>query len=384
MATKSLRRAIAILVGSIVGAGVLGLPYAFSQSGYLIGLITLLIVGAAILMEFLIVGELAIETPGRHQLVGLAQHYLGKRGKWLMQIIVFLTVWGAMLAYVVGSGNVLAAFFEQDFLFGVPLEIIFSLLFLFVLSIPIYLGLRATADIETPLVMFFIGLIIAMCLLAITKVNLTNLQTINLSKALLPYGVILFAISGSLVIPEAKQAVRGDAKLLKRAVLIGGIIPILLYFFFTTIVVGVVGEQASEVATIAFGQLTNPVIIILGNIFAIVAMATSFMVLGLVLKDTFIQDLKMGNAPAYLLTISVPLILLFFSRSFVQILGITGAFSIGFGGILTGVMALKARKYKIKTKELAIKNTPAPYFVIAVFILGLILTALQILELGPF
>jgi len=383
MATKSLRRAVAIMVGSIVGAGVLGLPYVFAQSGYLIGLVTLLVVGIAILMEFMIVGELALETPGRHQIVGLAKRYLGEKGKWLMQIIVLLSIWGAMLAYTVGSGDVFSSFFAQNAVYGVPLKIIFSLIFLFTLSIPIYLGLKATADVETPLVVFFIGLIIAMCALAITQIDLANLQTVNLAKSLLPYGVVLFAISGSMVIPEAKIAVSGDSKLLRTAVLLGGIIPLLLYLFFTTVVVGVVGDKASEVATIAFGQLTNPIIIVLGNIFALVAMATSFMVLGLVLKDTFIQDIGMKNNQAYLLTISFPLIMMFFAKSFAQILEITGAFLIGLGGILIGIMALKARKYKA-VKHIAIKNTPAPYIVITMFVIGIVLTAAQLLGLGPF
>lgn len=384
MATKSLRGAIAIMVGSIVGAGVLGLPYVFAQAGYLIGLLILLIVGAAVLMEFMIVGELSLETPGKHQLVGLAKHYLGNKGRLLMMTIVFLAIWGALLAYTVGGGEVLASFFKTQAIYGVPLRIYFSLLFLFALSIPIYFGLKTTEEVETPLVIFLIGLILAMSLLAITQIDLANLQTINLAKAFWPYGVVLFAISGSMVIPEAKQALKGDAKLLKKAILIGGVTPLALYLFFTTVVVGVVGGQASEVATIAFGQLTSPVIIVLGNLFALVAMATSFIALGLVLKDTFCQDCRLMNNQAYLITIGVPLVLLFFAKSFAQILGITGAFSMGLGGILVGLMAFKARKYKVKSKALAIKNTPAPYIVITIFTIGIILTAAQLLGLGPF
>jgi len=384
MATKPLLGAIAILVGSIVGAGVLGLPYVFAQAGYFISLITTIIVGSAILMEFLLAGEISYETPGKHQLVGLAKRYLGIKGKVLMQLMVLLTVWGAMLAYTVGSGDVIANFFSFKTLFGLPSRIVFSLVFFFLLSIPIYFGLKTTEKVELPLVIFFISLIIAMCVFAIDKINFANFQTFNVSKAFLPYGVILFAIAGSIIIPEVKQAVGNNAKLLKRAILIGGTIPILLYLFFATIVVGVVGEKASEVATIAFGEMTSPVVVILGNLFALIAMATSFMALGLVLKDTFIQDFKLSNWQAFLLTISIPLVLLFFFQSFASIIGVTGAFAVGLTGILVAVMAIKARKYKVKSKELAIKQTLAPFFVIAVFTLGIILTALQMLGLNPF
>ncbi|MBD3263172.1 hypothetical protein GF374_02220 [Candidatus Woesearchaeota archaeon] len=382
MATKSLWKAIAILVGAIVGAGVLGIPYAVAQSGYVLGLIILLIVGTAILFEFLMVADLTLSTPGKHQLVGLAKHYLGKKGKLMMQASIFFTVWGAMLAYAIGSGNVFATFFSQTSFYGIPLNLTFSIILLLLFSIPIYAGLKATESVELPLVLFLIGLIIIMCAFAFTHINLGNLQTANFSKAFLPYGVILFAIAGSMVIPEAKQALKGDAKLLRKAVIAGVLIPLTLYWFFTTVVVGVTGSQTSEVATIAFGQLTNPVVIVLGNIFALIAMATSFIALGLVLKDTFIQDLGMKNNQAYLLTMIVPLFMLFVAKSFTRILEITGAYSIGFAGILVGVMALKARKYK--TKGLKLKNTALPYIVITIFIFGIVVTTMQILGISPF
>ena len=383
MVTKSLSKATAMLVGSIIGAGVLGLPYVFAQAGYLIGLVTLLVVGVVILLEFLLVAQLAIDTPGKHQLVGLAKRYLGNKGKILMQVVLCTAIWGAMLAYTVGIGDVISSFFASEAFYGIPIKIIFSLAFLFMLSAPIFFGLNTTEKVELPLVIFLVGLMIAICAFAINRIDIANFQTINLAKSFLPYGVILFAISGSLVIPEVNQALKNDTKLIKKAILIGGIVPLALYLFFTTVVVGVVGGKASEVATIALGQLTNPLVIVLGNIFAIVAMATSFIVLGLVLKDTFIQDVGIKNNQAYLMTISVPLILMFFVGSFTQILGITGAFSMGLIGVLVGIMALKARKYKSK-KGLDIKNTPVPYLVTAMFVIGIILTAMQLLGLGPF
>ena len=48
---------IAILIGTIIGAGIFGIPYAISKVGFGIGVIYLLVLGAVILVVTLAFGE---------------------------------------------------------------------------------------------------------------------------------------------------------------------------------------------------------------------------------------------------------------------------------------------------------------------------------------
>ena len=50
MGDKKFYRAIAMLCGTVIGAGVLGLPYVFQQAGFLTGALTVLILGIVVLM----------------------------------------------------------------------------------------------------------------------------------------------------------------------------------------------------------------------------------------------------------------------------------------------------------------------------------------------
>ena len=87
------------LTGTIIGAGILGLPYVFSQSGYLMGLFWLLFLGGVVLYVFLCLGEVALRTRVDHQLPGYAKKYLGKWGERIMIFAFLFGVYSALLAY---------------------------------------------------------------------------------------------------------------------------------------------------------------------------------------------------------------------------------------------------------------------------------------------
>ena len=72
------------LTGTIIGAGILGLPYVFSKAGFFIGLLWLIILGMVMMFVNLTLGEITLRTNGRHQLSGYAEKYLGKWGKRIM------------------------------------------------------------------------------------------------------------------------------------------------------------------------------------------------------------------------------------------------------------------------------------------------------------
>jgi amino acid permease len=185
---KDLFRASALLFGTVIGAGVLGIPYVVAQAGFLTGLLTILLLGIAILLLDLFYGEVVLRTPGNHQLPGYAGIYLGKWGKRIITFSMFFGIYGALIAYLIGEGATLSAIFGLS-------PMIFSILFFIIASVLVFIGLKAIAKSE----MIFSSIVITLILIisAITifsgKFNLQNLATFNLANILVPYGVILFA-----------------------------------------------------------------------------------------------------------------------------------------------------------------------------------------------
>ena len=149
--------AIATLVGTTIGAGIMGIPYVVAKAGILAGIIDIIILGAVILMINLYVGEIALRTKKTHQLAGFAELYLGKKGKLIMAVTAFISIVGALVAYIIGMGEVLQAIFGGSFFVN-------SLLFFAVGATLIYFDLKLVKRAELYLSLFvllIVGVIIA-------------------------------------------------------------------------------------------------------------------------------------------------------------------------------------------------------------------------------
>ncbi|MBS3088123.1 amino acid permease [Candidatus Pacearchaeota archaeon] len=323
------------LTGTIVGAGILGLPYIFAKSGFLIGLLWLLAIGTIMTFVNLTLGEITLRTKGRHQLTGYAEKYLGKWGKRLMLIAVIFGIYSALLAYLIGEGQSLSRLISPNIS-----PAIFGIVFWLILTLLLRQGLRGLKKIETWGVISVITIVIGIFIRFAPQINPTNLTQISPTNFATPIGIIMFALLGFVAIPELKQEIKGQEHLLKKAIIFGSIIPIFLYAIFTLTFVGVLGNSITEVATLSFG----PIITILG----IFTMFTAYFALSYTLNDTFRQDFKTTKTTNFILTSIIPLVLYVLTEyfqiiSFTSILGIGGAISAGITGILILLIAKKAK-----------------------------------------
>src|SRR3989344_3019773 len=130
--------AIFTLVGTIVGAGILGIPYVVAKAGVLYGLILMIIIGGAFVYLNLFAGEVILRTNGHHQLTGYAEKYLGRTGQSFMALSLFVNIYGALTAYLIGEGTTLHSIFT----IGSPL--FWTFLFFLIGVLIIYKGIKAT------------------------------------------------------------------------------------------------------------------------------------------------------------------------------------------------------------------------------------------------
>src|SRR3989338_3141021 len=182
MPKKELYEAIATLVGVVIGAGVLGVPYVVQQAGLWIGLFDIALIGIAVLFINLFLGEIVLRTKGNHQLTGYAGKYLGKWGKALMSFSMIFGIYGAMIAYLIGEGKAFTAIFG-----GTP--VIWSLIYFAFVAFIVYIGLKAVEESELFMSAAFIIVIVLICILAFGAVKTGNLAGFDLTNIMVPYGV---------------------------------------------------------------------------------------------------------------------------------------------------------------------------------------------------
>lgn len=370
---KEAFEAIAVLIGTIIGAGVLGIPYVVYKAGFFTGLLVILLIGLAVLITYICLGEVILRTKGIHQLTGYAEKYLGKIGKFLMTFAMIGGINGALIIYLIGEGETLSALFN-----GPPL--FYSLLFFIVMSIIVFLGVKVLGESELLLTSSLIFVIIIMFLSSINKINLANLSGFSLKNLLIPYGVILFAFLGASAVPEMNEILIKNKKAMKKAIFIGCLIPLIVYILFTTITIAVTGENITEIATIGLGKALGSYFNIFGNLFAIFAMATCFIALGIALKEMYQYDYKINKNIAWLLTCFIPLILFLIGiRKFTSTIGFVGALAGGIESILIILMWWSSKKKSDRKPEYIINLKYLGYPLIIIFLIGAIYEIIRII-----
>ncbi len=353
---------IATMTGMIIGAGFLGMPYVIAKSGFLIGLIQIVIIGFILLTIKLYLGEILLRTEKTHQLPGLAKLYLGKWGGKIMFYSMLLGIYIAAVAYLLGEGESLSYLFTGTLNY----TFYFALGFWILISFFVYHGLRTLKKGESAGLIIVTFILLLIVILFSSKIKIQNLTYSNFNYAFIPVGVIMFALLGFSAIPEAMRVLRRREYLLKKAILIAAIIPIVIYIIFTLIVVGYSGTETPEIATFALGK----VFILLG----IFTIFTAYFGLTMALRDIYRFDLNYNKFKAWFLACFAPLIIFliiywFNLASFIEIIGVAGAVFGTLNGILILLMVKRARKLGKRKPEYVLRLPP---WVIWVLMLSLI------------
>ena len=244
-----------------------------------------------------------------------------------------------------------------------------------------YKGIKATGRAELILISLLFLVVILIGIFSFRSIDTHNFTPLDLSYFFLPYGVILFAFMGSPAIPEVQEVLGQEKKKMKKAIIIGSVIPIVLYLLFTIIIIGVVGEgnfdllaPNERIATIALSVYGHPLLGTLANLLAVLSMFTSFLTLSIALAEMYEYDYLFSRRKALLFTLSLPLIIILLNATtFFTVLGLTGAIAGGLDGIIITLMYWKAKTLGDRKPEYVLgKHTFLGSVLILMFILGLV------------
>jgi len=332
---SKLALAIATLSGTIIGVGVFSIPYVVSQVGFLLGIFYLLILTGVTLTLHLMYGEIILRSKEICRLPGYAKQYLGETGKNFASVSNFISLPFALICYIIAGGEFLSTVLPYPF-------IICSFLLWIVMSLGIFLGTTPISKIEFFMLVLMLTIIGTIFFISLPQINFKNFVGLYPEKFFLPYGVILFALAGTNAIPTLRHILEGRERDFKKAIIIGTLVPAFFYIIFSFAVVGVSGNQTSEEAISGLAGRLGDNIIYLGVVLGLIAISTSFLTLGIYLRDVFILDFKIKKILATALVIIIPLIGVILSKEYLILL-------MGFIGVVLGafedvVLLLISRK----------------------------------------
>jgi len=291
-----------LFTGTFVGAGILGLPFALSQSGFIGGTIIFIIGTFFAYLTAVYVSILVYMQDGEASLYSIFRSHLGAKIGYLTLAGILFSSYGAMIAYPLAIGSTFNALLNIPFWLGAS---VFLLLLVFLLTRNLGDSNKFNAVVATVLVLLLIGVMYK----SIPVIKLNNYLSFVPSEMFGAAGIIIFAFAGHIVIPPVIYYLKASRTQGIKVIKISILSVAALYFFFFTVSIGVMGAGGvTPVATIGLTGHVSSAVAIFGQIFAILAILTSAYGIGISLKLTF-QDMFKTNPSTSIALIIIPVVL---------------------------------------------------------------------------
>lgn len=300
--------AYSLMVGAGVGAGIMAVPFLAQHIG-LVGLALILPVAwAASSLIHLMLAEVLFRTGRNLQIVELMHLYLlrDRIGRWLLwTIFAFLSIafLANLAAYVSGAGEIVAN------LMGINKR--FAEVFVYMISAGVvFFGLKAVGIAERFGALMLIGLLAAIGIGAIPlpfHAPLSLSGSANQSLAL--YGMVMYALWTFYSVPQVVKGLGPDHRGVVKAILLGLGINGLLTAVVALIALGI-STEVTEVAIIGISERIGPWTGLIGSLFIVSALVTSYWSVSLALADIIQERIGISSKVAWLVATLPSLLIL--------------------------------------------------------------------------
>jgi tyrosine-specific transport protein len=296
---------ILLIVGTSIGGGMLALPIATAQFGFITAMLLLFLCWIVMTSSALLLLEINLWHPTNSNLITMAKTTLGHCGQIITWICYLLLLYALLAAYISGGSD-----FLQHLLASFHLKTsreIAACLFTGLLSLIVYKGIQSvdylnrglmfSKLVTTGLLVIFIFPFISIDYL-LAPINLHYLADITSGVT-----VIITSFGFAVIVPSLRSYFKNDKQQLRKAILIGSLIPLFCYILWELVIMGVIPYQGqlslmamthsshstSDLIQALSQLLHNPLINFLAKAFTTICLATSFLGVSLSLFD-FLSD----------------------------------------------------------------------------------------------
>jgi tyrosine-specific transport protein len=328
---------ILLVVGTTIGAGMLALPVATAQLGFWGSLVLLVGCWAVMTACAFLFLEVNLWLPPNSNLVSMAGATLGKSGQAVAWVVYLVLLYSIICAYIAGGGDLFHYILATSGLV-IP-QWAASVLFTFLFGTVVYLGIRSVDYVNRFLMFGKMGALLLLICLVMPFVSTTNLNSGEFKHIIAPSSLTVTAVSFGclMIIPSLRTYFGQDIKTLRKAILIGTLIPLICYIAWDMVIMGVIPLDGtpslraitnstntnSDLVAALTSILQKDHVTMIVKFFTSICMATSFLSVSLSLSDFLSDGLKvrkqgvMGNAVVLGATFIPPLsLVLFYPNAF--------------------------------------------------------------------
>lgn len=352
-----------LIAGTMVGAGMLGIPLVTGVSGFWPGVVVTAIVWFFMYCTGLLFLEVTLWMPDGSNVLSIAGRFFGKGGRLISGGMFVFLYYCLMVAYFAAGAPLLAdAFLAIGVsVTGWEMFALFGLVFGAVVAV-------GPKSIDRVNIMMSIAMIAAWFILIGSggeEVDSSRLKFTKWPSMVMAMPVLFSAFGFHNVIPSLCTYLKRDKKSLRFAVFWGSFLPLVVYIVWQWLVIGAVPQETlvrtlkeGTSITTAFGGISgNPMFAVIGRFFAFFAIVTSTLGVAFSMVDFLGDGFKVEERKGLsrviltLLTFIPPFILATLNPGiFTTALGVAGGFGEAFLNGLLPIGLLWVGKYTWKLK----------------------------------
>ena len=355
---------ILLIVGTAIGGGMLALPIATAEAGFTNSLVLLLLCWFIMTASAFLVLEVNLWLPANTNIISMSRILLGRWGESIAWVSYLLLFYSVLAAYMAGGGD-----FLNGLLINLGLKIpnwLSIFLFTAILSYVVYQGIHYVDYVNRGLMFSKLSIYILLTLFILPSISSTKLKDGNFLYLTSGATVMITSFTFANIIPSLRTYFKDDIPKLRKAILIGSLIPLFCYLFWDLCIMGVLPREGtnglinmlhskhstSEFVMQLSNTLNNSLITFLTRIFTSICLATSFLASGLSLSDFLADGLRTskrgkGGVIVYLATFLPPMtVVLFYPGAFIGALSYAGIYCAILFILLPSLMAWRGRYKK--------------------------------------
>jgi tyrosine-specific transport protein len=287
-----------LVAGITLGVGMLALPVATAESGFLPSLLLYVICWLFMLCTGLLILEATVWMPKDANLVTMSRRLLGKGGQifcWTLYLFLFSCL---MVAHVAGGGDAVSQLSS-----GTMPHWLSTLIYVAIFSPVVYLGTLWVDRLNLFLMLGVVVTYLTFIFISVPHIDVTLLSHVNWSKMTWALPVVFTAFGYQSLIPTLVTYMDRNIRKARLAIIMGSSIPLLIYIVWGLIILGIVPVDGPQGLIAAKEQGRNavyplqyivqkPWLVTSGQIFALFAMTTSYVGISIAFVDFLADGLK--------------------------------------------------------------------------------------------
>jgi tyrosine-specific transport protein len=389
----SLLSGVLLIAGTCIGAGMLAMPAVTGAMGFFPALALNVLCWFYMLCTGLLFLEATLWMHDGANVTSMTERFLGQPGKWIGASTFIFLYFCLLIGYIAAGTPLLVSFFDLTFLQGFPGYLVFASIF----GLIVFIGASMIDRVNVILMISLVFSYFALIWSGSSEVTAENLD--RQSWWLMIYGApTLFSAYGyQNVIPSISTYLRRDAKTLRMAIMIGTMIPLVLYILWQWMILGALTEEAlrtslerGEPVTFALSSLEqmtgNAFLPIFAKFFSFFAIITSVLGVAFSCVD-FLGDglsIRRTGWPRLglcVITFGIPMMLAYiYPWIFIKAMGYAGGFGeAALNGFIPVAMVWVGRYRMGLSSQIALPGGKP--MLILLFLFGVAITGVEVLEL---